>query len=195
MKPQQKTILFFDTETTGTPKNYNAPLSDSDNWPRLVQIAYILVEGDTRIKKEIIIKPDGFEIPEQAAKIHGITTEKAKSKGVDLKAFLEYFANPIKRSSMIVGHNISFDLNILAAEYIRNGFKNPIERTKEIVCTMKESTDYCAIPGRYGNKWPKLEELHQKLFGKGFDNAHNALADIEATERCYNELLKKGVIK
>lgn len=34
--------LFIDTETTGLPKEYDAPYTDIDNWPRLVQLAWIV---------------------------------------------------------------------------------------------------------------------------------------------------------
>ena len=39
-------LLFFDTETTGVPRNYKAPASDLKNWPRLVQIAWLLADDD-----------------------------------------------------------------------------------------------------------------------------------------------------
>ena len=59
---------------------------------------------------------------------------------------------------------------------------------------MQASTNYCGLPGKYGYKWPNLMELHKKLFGHGFEEAHNAAADINATSKCFWELKKLGVI-
>jgi len=93
--------LFFDTETTGLPKNYNAPLSDSRNWPRMVQIAWLLADedGTERESRDYIIKPEGFVIPHQSVKIYGITTEKANEKGVQLESVLNEFALTLARQS------------------------------------------------------------------------------------------------
>jgi len=187
--------LFFDTETTGIPKNYKAPVSDTKNWPRLVQIAWLVTdESGNKIKNaEYIIKPDGFLIPEDAARVHGITTELASQSGVDLKSVLEEITADISKAVTLVAHNMQFDEKILGAEFLRMGHLDPLEG-KPKKCTMQASTDYCKIPGPYGNKWPKLEELHKKLFRDGFDNAHNALADVRACSRCYFELRRIGVM-
>ena len=66
---------------------------------------------------------------------------------------------------------------------------------KDHYCTMKETTDLCKLPGRYGNyKWPKLQELHKHLFGENFVGAHDAMFDIKATMRCYYKLKEDGWI-
>jgi len=59
---------------------------------------------------------------------------------------------------------------------------------------MMGSVNYCAINGPYGFKYPKLTELHQKLFNTRFDGAHDALADITATVKCFWEMKKRGLI-
>ena len=59
---------------------------------------------------------------------------------------------------------------------------------------MHGTTDFCKISGPYGYKWPKLSELHYKLFKKGFDEAHNAAVDINATAKCFWELKRIGKI-
>lgn len=187
--------LFFDTETTGLPKNYKAPVSDLKNWPRLVQIAWLVADdGGNEIKSaEHIIKPDGFSIPGEAAKIHGITTEIATRLGVDLRPVLEEIAADISGAASLFAHNMAFDEMILGAEFLRMGSLNRVEG-KPRKCTMRASTDFCQIPGPYGNKWPKLQELHARLFRTGFDNAHNALADVRACSKCYFELRRIGVM-
>lgn len=186
--------LFFDTETTGLPKNWKAPVSDLNNWPRMIQIGWILSDEGRRIDTgNFIIKPENFTIPNEASRIHGVTTEKAMAEGVDLNTLLQKFNNLIERSNCIVAHNIDFDKMILGAELLRKGVVSNFEYTTKI-CTMKSSTNYCQIPGNYGYKWPTLSELHIKLFGKDFEGAHDAFADIDATEKCFWELKKRRVI-
>lgn len=189
-------FLFFDTETTGLPGNYDAPISDLENWPRLVQLAWLTYDknGKKIDGSGFIIKPEGFTIPEQASNIHGITTEQALTKGEDLKNILLNFAEVIKESKIIVAHNISFDEKIIGAEFLRKKIVHDLSESIR-VCTKEEATDYCQIPGNYGYKWPRLAELHVKLFGEDFEGAHDALADVEACARCFFELCKRGVIQ
>lgn len=187
--------LFFDTETTGLPRRWNAPVTDVDNWPRLVQLAWIVcdAEGQTLRSRNAIIQPDGFLIPAAVAKLHGITTVMAREQGLPLREVMEEFAGEIEQASLLVGHNISFDECIVGAEFERLHMLTPLF-LKPKCCTMKTATRYCKLPAKRGFKVPKLSELHQVLFGEGFDNAHNAMADVEATARCFWELKKRGVI-
>jgi uncharacterized protein (TIGR02145 family) len=188
-------ILFFDTETTGLPKNWKAPVTDLDNWPRLVQLAYLVYDFDGNLIHSCneIIKPDGFTIPTEASNVHGITTEMAKQRGSDINDVFELFLIHLKRSKMIVAHNMAFDEKIIGSELIRLGKENVIV-AKEKVCTMLKTVDLCKIEGPYGYKWPKLEELHRYLFNHDFEGAHDALADIQATAKCFWELKNRGVI-
>ena len=65
-----------------------------------------------------------------------------------------------------------------------------------LIDSKDEGTAYCAIPGGRGGKfkWPTLTELHQKLFGEGFGDAHDAAYDVAATARCFFEMVRFGVI-
>ncbi|MBN2613976.1 MAG: DNA polymerase III subunit alpha [Bacteroidales bacterium] len=188
--------LIFDTETTGLPKNYQAPVTDSDNWPRMVQLAWEVHDKNGKLieARNYIVKPEGYTIPFSAEKVHGISTERALSEGYDLGFVLGEFSNALKNCSRVIGHNIEFDLNIIGAEYFRMGMEDILQSMKKI-CTMDSSTDFCALPGGKGGKykWPNLAELHQKLFGENFDEAHNASADVAATARCFLELVRLGV--
>ena len=78
--------LIFDTETTGLPRSFKAPISDVDNWPRVVQLAWQLHADDGSLveHKDFLIKPDGFDIPYGSEQIHGISTELASKEGIDL---------------------------------------------------------------------------------------------------------------
>lgn len=187
--------LFFDTETTGLPRNYNAPFSDSNNWPRMVQLAWILADesGEILETNDRIIFPAGYKIPDEVSRLHGITTEIAMEKGVDLDLTLVDFSISIGKCELIIAHNVSFDRAIIEAENLRVGNTNPILR-KPTFCTKEKSTNICKIPGnRGGYKWPKLQELHEFLFGHKFDDAHNALNDVSATVKCYFKLKEMGV--
>ncbi len=187
--------LFFDTETTGLPKNWKAPVTDFDNWPRMVQIAWILSDenGEEIEQANHIIKPDGFVIPRAVTKIHGISHEKAEKEGILLSRALRNFAEAMSRSEVLVAHNISFDEKIVGAEFLRERIASNLETIPKI-CTMKISADYCKIKGKYGNKWPTLPELHYKLFDAGLEQAHNAAVDVRACVKSFFELQKLGVV-
>ncbi len=188
-------FLFFDTETTGLPRNWRSPQEDLDNWPRLVQLAWLLTDGNGREVKgaSAIIRPEGFDIPAAAAAVHGITTERALVEGVGLSAALDGFIRAVDEAKIIVAHNMSFDEKIMGAELLRkNRAHRLFERPK--ICTMTSATDFCAIDNGYGYKWPKLVELHYRLFNEGFEGAHDALADVKACARCFFELIERGVI-
>jgi len=65
--------LFFDTETTGLPLNWKAPVTHVNNWPRMVQLAYLYYDTDGKMidSGDYIIKPEGFTIPAEVSRIHG----------------------------------------------------------------------------------------------------------------------------
>ena len=146
-------FLIFDTETTGLPKNYKAPVSDSDNWPRMVQLAWQLHDetGKLLSAKNYIIKPDGYDIPIGVSKIHGITTERAERDGHDLRLVLEELKIDLENTTYNVGHNIEFDINVVGAEFYRLDIENNLAQKSDID-TMKTSVEFCAIPGGRGGK-------------------------------------------
>jgi DNA polymerase-3 subunit alpha len=160
-------ILVFDTETTGLPRNYKAPISDSANWPRAVQIGWQLLDGQGACiaAQSLVIYPDGFEIPFNAAKVHRITTERARAEGQPLEVVLDAFESDLQKASVVVGHNIEFDLLIVRAEWYRLGRDDRFEGL-HVLDTKEVSTAYCALPGGRGGqfKWPTLTELYWKLF-------------------------------
>ena len=190
--------LIFDTETTGLPKNWKAPITDSNNWPRCVQLAWQLHdEMGTLIEvKNFIIKPEDYTIPYNAEKVHGISTDRANKQGVDLSFVLEEFNNAIQQSKYAVGHNIGFDIKIVGAEFYRKSMSSELTKLPMVNSCTETTATLCQIPGGRGGKYklPKLAELHIKLFNVGFDEAHNAAADVEATARCVLELIRIGVI-
>lgn len=192
-------FLFLDTETTGLPRNWNAPASNTRNWPRLVQLAYLIFDADGQelSRANHIIRPEGFTIPSSAAKIHRITQEWAMEEGKPLLEVLDDLETALEQTKLVVAHNISFDEKVIGAEFYRRKRKDVLA-TKLSYCTMKspEIVAYCALPPRkYGSyKWPTVSELHQKLFGAAVVDAHDALVDIEATAKCFWKLKEIEVI-
>ena len=190
-------FLIFDTETTGLPQNWNAPLDDFDNWPRMIQLAWQIHDknGELVDSQSYLVVPEGFIIPRGSEKIHGITTERATIEGHPINFVLMEFNNALKEADTIAGHNIEFDNSIVGSEMLRAKIDTTLFK-KNSVDTKNVSTNYCALPGgRGGNfKWPTLEELYFKLFNEKFEAAHNAIADVQATTRCFFELIRIGIV-
>ena len=257
--------LIFDTETTGLPTNWSAPISDTENWPNCVQLAWQTYnnKGELIDVQSHIINIKDKEIPLDSANIHKIYTENSREYGLDIKEVLEKFTLALENAEYVVGHNVLFDINIISCEYYRLNMTKSIDllSKKVIIDTMKNTIDYCAImthekksvvsssvyvktlPAFRGNithqfkvifdngdkgfyysihknnpflkgdiayysfknkakatlsvskktkfKFPKLEELYVKIFQEDFLEAHNAAFDVEATSRCFLELIRR----
>ena len=199
--------LVFDTETTGLSKTQIVSPSTIHLWPHVVQFSYIVFDTESnkivKIKDSIIKVPDGFTITEENAKIHGITTEISLAKGIDLLPVLEEFFTDFDSVDHIVGHNVSFDINMIKAELQRlimnssdkklQEYLTTINTSTKFYCTMQETIELCAIElkdkyGRPYKKFPKLVELYQKMFGVTPKNLHNSLNDVIVCLRCFIKL-------
>ena len=185
--------LIFDTETAGLPSSWNANIDDISVWPNIVELAWIVLNERSQAteSKTFIIKPQNFVIPKEASDIHGITNEKAIQEGTDLKFVLKEFERDLEDVDLLIAHNVDFDFPVLNCEFIRSSLKTKFSDI-ETLCTMKSTTSLCNIPGKYGPKWPKLEELYNYLFSKNFQGAHRAINDVMACAECYIELKKIG---
>lgn len=202
--PFKNIKLFIDTETTGLPLNNNLPYTDLKNWPYLVQVALIIEDDNYGIlaKRNIILKPNGYTIPESATKIHGISNERAVKNGEDRDKVISFLDLALYKSDIIIGHNVSFDLNVIKSEIIRTkGIENALFKKKKhiVIDTMKMGRNICKIPNlsfhtrlSLPNKYPKMDELYYKLFNKHFNNQHDAMADVQAAYDCYYELKRKS---
>jgi DNA polymerase-3 subunit alpha len=189
--------LIFDTETTGLPKRWGAPISDTDNWPRCIQIAWQLHDemGKLIEHQDYLIQPDGFNIPYDAERIHGISTELAEAEGIPLADVLEKFNIALSKAKFIVGQNLGFDVNIMACEFYRMALESPMSSMPILDTCTEVTASLLKLPGGRGGKFklPTLTELHQHLFSQPFAEAHNATADVEATTRCFFELIRTEV--
>jgi len=196
MLTQDRKFLFFDCETTGLPRTRFFNPEDVDGWPRLVQIAWTHYDlrGNPEDVRSHIVRPDGFMIPADATKIHGISQARAEREGRDLGQVLEEFLEAAGAATILVAHNFDYDRHVVAGELVRT--RKPLGFLElSGICTMKETTELCALPrpgGGFGLKWPTLEELHRYCFGFSYEGAHDAAADIGACARAFFKLLEAG---
>lgn len=184
------TILFFDTETSGLPKRSLVP--NHPDQPKIVQLAAILTQdGGQEISSFNIIINNDIDIPADVSSIHGITTDMATWLGVSPKAATYLFNRYLDVADLVVAHNIGFDLQMLECQGI---IPAPIKHP--LFCTMKATRDICQLPptekmvaaGFGGYKAPKMSEAYAHFFGKEFDNAHNAMADVTACKEVFFKL-------
>ncbi len=189
--------LIFDTETTGLPKRWDAPITDTGNWPRCVQIAWQLHDGMGKLieHQDYLIQPEGYNIPYDAERIHGISTELAQADGISLSEVLKKFNVALSKSKFIVGQNLKFDINIMGCEFHRLGIESPMNSMPVLDTCTEVTATLLQLPGGRGGKFklPTLTELHSYLFNKPFSEAHNATADVEATTRCFFELIRTEI--
>ena len=189
--------LIFDTETTGLPKRWDAPITDTGNWPRCVQIAWQLHDDMGKLieHQDYLIKPDGFNIPYDAESVHGISTELAEADGLPMAEVLEKFNISLSKSKFIVGQNLKFDTNIMGCEFHRFGIESPMSSMPVLDTCTEVTASLLQLPGGRGGKFklPTLTELHSYLFNSPFAEAHNATADVEATTRCFFELIRTEI--
>jgi len=180
-------ILVFDTETSGLPA-WRLP-ADHPSQPRLVQLAALLLDDSLEEHAcfSAIVRPDGWTIPKEASDLHGITTEMACDLGLPLRFVLSTLVEFAARIDLRVAHNLDFDDLIVTAAFKRNGL--PHTGWAGGFCTMRAMTPLCKLPGKYDDyKWPKLQEAHVHCFGREFDRAHNAAADVRACAQIYRWL-------
>ena len=188
--------IIFDTETTGLPRDWNAPITDTTNWPRVIQIAWQLHDDMGRLleHQDFLIRPDGFDIPYDAERIHGISTELAAKFGDPLDEVMARFNEALGKAKFVVGQNVGFDVNVIGCEFVRLNATSPMASMPVLDTCTEHTANMCKLPGGRGGRFklPTLTELHAFLFGEPFDEAHNATADVEATTRCFLELVRRG---
>jgi DNA polymerase III epsilon subunit-like protein len=161
----------------------------------MVQLGAVLYGCDRQVRAELnlIVNPEGkFTIPKEASDIHGITQEIAAAHGLALPTVLRCFGGLVRQADIIVAHNFPFDDKIMKIAIHRISETSPalvplgeLIASKPSFCTMKKSTDICKLPGKYGYKWPNLQEAHTHFLGKPFDGAHDAMADVRACGSIY----------
>ena len=189
-------ILIFDTETTGLPIGRNPSVISTHNWPYMVQLSCILYDTQNNMLieyiNEIIKIPDGINISRDSQKLHGISKELTKSKGIDIKIILNRFNKLLNQADTIIGHNLLFDKNIIMVESLRNKVIQDFKKNK--YCTMKNAIQLCNITAYNTDnspylKYPKLWELNNKLFNYIPNGLHNSMVDVLICLRCYGKMV------
>jgi DNA polymerase-3 subunit alpha len=204
--------LIFDTETTGLPTKRHLSVNDLTEWPHIVQLSYVIFNTATqRIEKlvdNIVKMPEGVCIPDDSIKIHRITNDESQLNGKRISDLLLEFARDLDKVDYIIGHNITFDVNMINAEIMRQVQAYDHEptqtfymemlnkmRTKPKFCTMRHGGAICNITrvdsrGNTYMKPPRLVELHKALFDQavGFENLHNSMIDVLVCLRCYYKM-------
>ncbi len=184
--------LIFDCAAIGKPKDYKAPFSDTFSWPRIVHLSWIILDENFKPVKDYdcIIKPEGFSITPAIEKLSQLSKEEIEEKGEPLEDVLKAFNESIENVEYAFAHNLNFNQNVVAAEFIRKGLSQSIFHT-ESFCLMQEATYFCKLPSKTGGyKWPSLSELHATLFKQRYTPAGNARADVIAASRCFIMLMK-----
>ena len=183
-------IIMFDTETTGLPVNKKeSALISSNNWPDIVSICWMVFENRTLVRTENhIISPNGWIIPEESIRIHGITQERAQAEGRPLEEVLNKFRADIESACYIIAHNLQFDKNVVFNAYMWRLNMNPMKfwNTDAEFCTQEASKDEMKLRSLYGRdyKFPKLDELYKDTFKKDAPaDAHNAMRDTQVLQQ------------
>lgn len=192
-----------------------SPINHPEDYPRVFQLAFILMNQDGKIISEFsnFIKPDGWEIPTEREdpdvpnfwEDHGYSTEECDRVGVPALEAYTKFAEAASKADYLVAHNLSFDRPVMLAELKRYDVKIVRSNKPGLLCTMMSTINYVKAKHSDENiakweflkdkfKFPKLEELHEKLFSEKFDGAHDALNDVRATFRCLKELFDRGIM-
>lgn len=188
--------IFIDTETTGLPRDPYASPYDLKNWPRIVQISWIITGGRGQVlhKDNYIIKPSGFSIPNKASKLHGIDDKRASLEGKPIEFVLNKLIEDCNGVNCLVGYNISFDEHVIDAELIRADLPLVFEEM-ETFCVMKPFGVFFNSGDGNGARWhyPSLEDLYLQFFNHFLSNAHNSASDIQATMEIFWELRKREI--
>jgi DNA polymerase III epsilon subunit-like protein len=206
--------LFFDVETTGLPRDWKAPPGTGDNWPRIVELAWLLSSGPDdpgQCSSRIVRLPKGATISPEAGAAHGISCWQTQAEGSLLSTVLTDLLFAVQNSEAIVAHNVAFDSPVIESEILRTRAVVPanvlqanscleagllVWRTWPRICTMQAGTPICLIPGgERGYKWPKLPELYEHLFGCAPEGRlHRAMADVRVTAECFWEMRARGAV-
>lgn len=196
-------ILCFDTETTGLPEGRYISIYETEKWPHIVQLSFMIYDTDKKevVKEydEIIKIGENVELTPKSVEIHGITREMIEKRGIPITEALYAFKCALQMSDCSMGHNLSFDKRLLIVESIRNkGFDSTDDSIVQLhfsreFCTMLNSVDVCKIKrvrknGTTYYKYPTLLELHEHLFQVKPHNAHNSKVDVLICLRCYCKL-------
>lgn len=188
-----KYILFIDTEASGLPGNWTLPYSADDNWPHIVQIAWLIYDEQRSLVKQEnhYLSAEGIRITESAIATHGITPDFLLSNGESPGKVMEMLANDlVEYEPTIVGHFMQLDYYLMGAAFYRSGVYNPLSKLP-VFCTMVATTQLLRSPS---TRQLRLGDLYYMLFKVDLQHQHDALHDARATAESFFELRDRGEI-
>lgn len=189
--------LLFDVSANGRPKSWSAPFTDTFNWPQMLHLSWILYDSKGALleDEDRIVKVENVLLTEKIEKINHLTNQEIEQEGEELEVILTDFDRAVREANYIITFNRQFQENIVKSEFFRL-MKEMNFGHAESFCLMRESTYFCKLPGKKGGyKWPTLPELHKCLFGKSYEKAGNARADVKALSRSFNRMMKLGELE
>lgn len=187
-------IIVFDTETTWF---IDKKTTDLTKQPHIIQFAWIIWDLENWIFTEIkrinqLFKPP-IPIPYDSSQVHHIYDIDVKNSP-EIKEFLDNIIFEINSCDVVIWHNIEYDEDMIKLE-LKRLWKDYDYKPKQVLCTMKTTVDYCALKWNWERfKYPKLWELHKKVFWEYFVWAHDAIVDVEATLKIFLELYKNNIV-
>lgn len=186
--------LIIDTETSGLPRDFSAPISDIENWPKILWLGYVLLDENLeKIREGNYFISQNEKIPQNVTRITNISNEVVEKYGNSILEILNIFKEISKKTKYLIGHNLEFDYKVIGAEIERNGFQFSLKRKKKI-CLMKASKSYVNIKDSNDKLTnPKLSELYEKLFSKKYE-MKNSFDDIDYARKCFIKLREKMII-
>jgi DNA polymerase III epsilon subunit-like protein len=182
--PTPTNYIILDTETTGNNVN------DSD----IIQLAYQIYDNNLVLIKEVneLVIPERNMITKDAFNVHKINFDLLVKKGKKFSEVFKQFIVDMKDVKHVIGHNVSFDLNMIKNNLQKYNFEliDPFYK-KNIIDTKELGKLVCKLKNKLGRvKPPSLGELYEYLFDKSVVNSHDALADVKACADCYFKIIK-----
>ncbi|HLP22947.1 MAG TPA: exonuclease domain-containing protein [Microbacteriaceae bacterium] len=164
-------LIVFDTETTGVDVRRDRIVS--------AHIGRLSPSGELSWRADWIIDP-GVPIPEGAAAVHGITTERAQAEGENaasaVAAIISTLTEHSQDGSPLVAYNASYDLTLLAHEAERYGLERFEPRVVIDPLIIDKAVD------RY-RKGKRTLTAACEVYGVPLEDAHEASADAVAAGR------------
>lgn len=163
----------FDLETTGVDPHTG----------RIVSAALVPFTGGTEGPSRTWLVDPGVDIPEAAQRVHGISTERARAEGVPtavaLPQILAAVTDLVSEDRALVGHNIVYDLTMLASEAVRAGLLPQaaalLERLPRVIDTLVIDRQIDTY-----RRGPRTLTALAQHYGVVLDGAHDALEDARA---------------
>ncbi|GGF14027.1 hypothetical protein GCM10011383_26600 [Hymenobacter cavernae] len=187
-------MLFVDTETSGLPTDWSQPYAAEQNWPYIVQLAWVIYTKDgqqVKAENHYLPLPDGVQISPGSLRVHGLTPDFLRVNGQDRASVMQRLHDDLAHyQPMVVAHFMELDLHMIGAGFYRLHLDNPLQRLPTF-CTMKLTEGFIRPAGQ---RYLSLGELYKRLFQEPLLHQHDAWVDAQAAARCFFELQRKGDI-